>query len=215
MSNVLKPADLERAQAFCQVLLSKAVNDEHGRDELDSFYKLVTEGRDVGKWRASYSSCADLAHWMLRCLGVRAPWLNRDDDGDAQKWKSAVNLNWLCPPPIGKCPIALPHLTITPAPGDVFVENNAHGGHVFCCIRYVPETDTLITAEYGQPGGKLKTRSLFTVTFNKRALSHIPLARVLEICEAPIDVSPILDWTNGGSLAGFAGEEPWRSGGSP
>ncbi len=210
MATVLTSADLPRARAFCQVLLSKAVNDEHGRGENDPFYKIVTEGRDVGKWQASYSSCADLAHWLLRCLGVRAPWLNRDDDGDDQKWRTQVNLNWLCPPPIGKCPIAKARLAHDPEPGDIFVENNAHGGHVFCAVRYVPETDTLISADYGQPGGKIKTRSLFKVTFNKRALSHIRLRDVLAICEVAPDVTPILDWTDGDSIAGFRGEEPWR-----
>jgi hypothetical protein len=211
MGLILSTQDLTRAQAFCQVLLLKAVNDEHGRDELDPFYKIVTEGRDVGKWRPSYSSCADLAHWQLRCLGVRAPWLNRDDDGDEQKWRTQVNLNWLCPQPIGKCPIARPKLQGPPEPGDIFVENNAHGGHVFCAVSYDAAKDTLTTAEYGQPGGKRKKREGFSAAFAKRPLSHIRLRDVLEICSAAVDVSPIADWVDepGRALDEFAGLIPW------
>lgn len=208
---VLTPADLARAQAFAQALLRKAVNDEHGRDESDPFYKVVTENRDgpTPAMRAKYSSCADLGHWLLRCLGVRADWLNRDDDADAQRWRSGVNLNWLCPKPIGKCSIARAKLTANPEPGDVFVESNVYGGHVFCAIAYDTATDTLTTAEYGQPGGKLKRRAGFRAAFAKHPLSHIRLADVLEICTAPVDVSPLADWVTGEELDGFAGLIPW------
>jgi hypothetical protein len=210
---MLGPSDLARAQAFAVALLRKAVNDEHGRDESDPFYKRVTENRDgpTPILRAKYSSCADLAHWLLRCLGVRAGWLNRNDDGDAQLWKSGVNLNWLCPSKtIGKCPIACPILQGDPGPGDIFVEKNAHGGHVFCAISYDAATDTLVTAEYGQPGGMRKVRTGFKAAFSKRAYSHIRLADVLAQCTAEPDVSPLADWVTGEELDGFAGLIPWQ-----
>jgi hypothetical protein len=209
---MLQPSDLARAQAFARALLLKAVNEEHGRDELDPFYKIVTENRDgpTPKLRAKYSSCADLAHWYLRCLGVRAPWLNREDDGDDQHWKSGVNLNWLCPSKtIGKCPIAAPKLQGLPSTGDVFAESNVYGGHVFCAVEYDAATDTLVTAEYGQPGGKRKVRKPFVATFDKHALSHIRLLDVLAICAADPDVSPLKDWVTGEELDAFAGLIPW------
>jgi hypothetical protein len=207
---ILTPSDLARAQAIAQALLLQAVNDEHGRDEGDSFYKIVTENRDGPSplMRAKYSSCADLAHWLLRSLGVRADWLNRNDDGDAQPWRSGVNLNWLCARPIGKCPLATRKLGGEPAPGDVFVENNVYGGHVFCAVDYVAKTDTLISAEYGQPGGKLKTRSLFKVTFDKRALGHLRLADVLGACSAPVDFSGLQDRMTGEELDALGDETP-------
>lgn len=174
-------ASLGEAQTLAVALLRFAVNDGNGRDESDAVYKAVTENRDgpTPAQRARYSSCGDLAHWLLRCMGVRAGWLNRDDDGDAQRWKSGVNLNWLCPPPIGKCHLAHSKLAGMPMPGDVFVENNAYGGHVFCAIAYDPHTDTLTTAEYGQPGGKLKRRSAFCATFDRHAYAHIRLEEVI------------------------------------
>lgn len=205
---IFTPNDLADARRYAELFLRKAVNDEHGRDESDPFYKFVTENRDgpTPTMRARYSSCADLGHCLLRCLGVRADWLNRDDDADAQRWRTGVNLNWLCPPPIGKCPVALNRLrNHVPATGDIFVENNAYGGHVFCAIAYDVDTDTLTTAEYGQPGGKLKRRSNFRALFDKRALSYIPLAEVLALCVAPADFAPLADTTTGEELDALEG----------
>jgi hypothetical protein len=209
----LTPANLERARRLCVELVLHACNDEHGRDESDAVYKRVTENRDGPSplMRAKYSSCADLAHWMYRCVGVRADWLNRDDDADAQLWRSGVNLNWLCPEPIGKCPIARNKLTCAPEPGDVFVENNAHGGHVFVAVAYDAATDTLTSAEYGQPGGKLKRRVGFTPAFNKRPYSHIRLAEVLAsgACQVPPDVGPLGDRLTGEVLDALEGYMPY------
>lgn len=207
---LLTPSDLPSAQTIAVALLLAAVNDEHGRDESDPFYKIVTENRDGpgAKLAAKYSSCADLAHWLFRCLGVRADWLNRNDDEDAQRWRVGVNLNWLCPKPIGKCPIARAKLVGDPSPGDVFVENNAYGGHVFCAVDYLPARDTLISAEYGQPGGKLKTRTGFKPAFNKRPYSHIKLSEVLGLCSAPVDFSGLQDRMTGEELDALEGLIP-------
>lgn len=197
---IYTPADLERARLFARHNLLCAVNydmrepiERAGRDELNPVYKKITENRDgpTPKQRASYSSCADLAHWHLRCVGIDpdVDWINRDDDADGVPWRSQVNLNWLCPRPIGKCPIAKRKLQAAPETGDVFVEDNAHGGHVFCAVDYDAATDSLITAEYGQPGGKPKIRRGFTAAFARRPLSHIRLVDVLPLCTAHVDFS--------------------------
>lgn len=185
---------LPEAQALAQALLRFAVNDEHGRSETDPIYVRVTEGRDgpTAELRRRYSSCGDLAHWMLRCLGVRAPWLNRDDDGDEKPFRYGVNLNWLVAPPIGRCPIAGKVLQCAPAPGDIFVETNASGGHVYCAIEYDAENDTLTTAEYGQPGGKLKLRSEFRFAHSTKLMSHIRLVDVLPLLTVPPDYDALL-----------------------
>lgn len=207
---LLTPSDLARAHVIAAALLLKATNDEHGRDELDPFYRIVTENRDgpTPALRARYSSCADLAHWLLRSLGVRADWLNRDDDADAQRWRVGVNLNWLCAKPIGKCPIAHTKLQGDPAPGDVFVESNAYGGHVFCAVSYDAATDTLTSAEYGQPGGKLKKRTGFKAAFSKHALGHIRLEDAIALCSAPVDFSALQDRMTGEELDALGDETP-------
>ena len=199
MSRIFTPDDLDLAELAAVAFLSKAVNEEHGRNELDPFYKLVTENRDgpTPKLRAKYSSCADLGHWYLRCMGVRAAWMNREDDEDGRPFEYGVNLNWLCPPPIGKCGIAHGYLFGDPRPGDVFVENNVYGGHVYCALEYDAKTDRLTTAEYGQPGGLRKVRPAFAATGAKRLISHVRLRDVLQIVSAPVDVDPIRDWTTG------------------
>jgi len=206
MGTILTAADLVRAQQIAQALLRKAVNDEHGRTEQDAFYQIVTEGRDVGAARAGYSSCGDLAHWLLRCLGVRAPWVNRNDDGDGRNWKVGVNLNWLCPRPIGPCSIASPHLQGDPAPGDIIVQNNAVGGHVICVIE-LRGPGQLVTAEYGQPGGKRKERA-----FPQNIISHLRLVDALPLCQVPPYFGPLQDFLTGEELDALGDDTP---GGDP
>ena len=48
-----------------------------GRTKDDPVYAAVTEHRDVPPNRAHYSSCGDLAHWLLERLGLDEPWVNR------------------------------------------------------------------------------------------------------------------------------------------
>lgn len=201
---ILTPAELPRAERIAQLLLSKAVNDEHGRDELDPFYKVVTENRDgpTPKLRAGYSSCGDLCHWLLRCLGVREPWLNRNDDGDAQPWRMGANLNWLTPWPIGKCAIAKPKWQGSFTPGDVIVVT---GSHALAVMAYDAERDRLTTAEYGQPGGKRKVRENTAASFRRAITSHIRLVDVLGLQLAEADLSPIADWTTGEELDALEG----------
>ena len=50
-----------------------------GRDENDPVYQTVTEGRDVGAARKTYSNCYELAHWLLFLLGSRAKFVNRTE----------------------------------------------------------------------------------------------------------------------------------------
>lgn len=203
---ILTPDKLPIAEQFAVAFFEAATNGEHGRDELDPVYRIITENRDgpTPALRAKYSSCADLGHCWLRTLGIRATWLNRDDDHDGRAWKSGVNLNYLCAPPIGRCSIATKLLYGFPSPGDVFVETNAHGGHVFCAIAYDQGTDTLTTAEYGQPGGRQKKRVGFVRGFNARALGHIKLIEALKHCTEPVDTSMVQDWATGELLDALA-----------
>jgi len=220
----LTPEDLPRAQRIAQLLLLKAVNvgavfpedldapalralcKASGRSELNEVYQAIVERRDgpTAKARASYSSCGDLCHWLLRCLGVRADWLNRDDDNAGRPWVMGVNLNWLTPPGIGKCRPAEAKFQGAFEPGDVFVTN---GSHALAVVHYDAERDILITAEYGQPGGLLKMRE-GTAGFVSKVTSHLRLADVLELCAADVDFAAFGDWATGEELDALEREAP-------
>jgi hypothetical protein len=60
------------AAAFCEY----ATNGETGRKCSDPVYQAIVEKRDKGP---GYSSCGDLAHWLLTRLGCRDTRLNRKE----------------------------------------------------------------------------------------------------------------------------------------
>lgn len=67
-------------QEFVGQLLSYACGRfDSGRNEDDPIYQGVTEGRDVPPFREKYSSCGDLAHWLLFRLGSRLEMINRKE----------------------------------------------------------------------------------------------------------------------------------------
>jgi hypothetical protein len=98
------PTELEASRLAASLLLTYAVSDEV-RSTLDPVYRTIVEGRTGPK----YSSCGDLAHWLLFRLGVRAPFINRaeyrESDG-GHGWRVGLNLNLLTPPGIGTNPVA-------------------------------------------------------------------------------------------------------------
>jgi len=70
--------------------LEFAAGDNGGRAADDPVYRDITEGRDpVG---SKYSSCGDVAHWLLFRLGVRLEHVNRDEH---EGWKVGVNVSRL------------------------------------------------------------------------------------------------------------------------
>jgi hypothetical protein len=146
-------------------LLGYAVNLPHGtgRSTADPVYRRIVEGR-VG---SNYSSCGDLAHWFLYRLGVRAPWINRAENGPNGRggWRVGANLNALVAPPVGPCAQAFAPRKLAPglpqlAAGDVIVMSNKYGGHVICIRDFDAATGLTHTSEYGQPGGMPRTRTL-------------------------------------------------------
>lgn len=143
-------------QKLAVALLEWACRGSTGVSEQDARYRMVTEGRDHG---ASYSSCGDLAHWLYYRLGVRQPWVNR---AEHHGWKVGMNVSTLCWNPPNEQ--AKPSSSVDFfEPGDVIVIwNLPHGtdSHVVCVIDHDRSKGTLLTAEYGQPGGALRTRLL-------------------------------------------------------
>lgn len=199
----MTPEQIRAYQELFATLCDYACNNAHGRDELDPVYAAVTEGRDGPgeKMRAKYSSCADLAHWAWYRLGFRCDFINREEH---KGWKVGVNLNRWCPKPIGSCPLAmLPHAGDEPATGDVIVINNPYGGHVMCVTGWDAENSTVYTAEYGQPGGKIrshtisstKSKTLVLGKAKQPLMSLVKLERALdtEALDAP-DIDVLKDW---------------------
>jgi hypothetical protein len=159
-------------------------------DERHPNYRWVTGGRDFGP---GYSSCADLYHALVYCLGVRLPWVNTHmfTEGDMGKsgWDVGVNVSRLT----GDVP---PGLRPAPVPGVRFdagdcliVWNQPTGkdAHVMVALEH-DGGERLLVAEFGQPGGHIKLKRVFEQNgalflegrlTNKRLQRWIPLDRVL------------------------------------
>lgn len=84
------------------------------RKPSDPVYKWVTEGRDPGP---QYSSCGDLAHFILYRLGCREPWINRKEH---LGWKPNRNVNRLVRLPIGTNELAREPIGLAQT-GDILV----------------------------------------------------------------------------------------------
>lgn len=143
-----------------------ATNDGAGANLDDPRHEEVTEGRRkqyevalkaglewAKKMRGGYSSCGDLLHWLLRKLGVRDEALvNRTDDGGTHPWLPGAN------PSLGShAHAALRPITERPQPGDLVMNNNAYGGHMYV-VRSIDEDGTMVTEDYGAPYGKRRTK---------------------------------------------------------
>lgn len=132
----------------------------------------ITEGRNAFH---RYSSCADLAHWLYYRLGVRDPWVNRDEH---LGWAVGVNVSRLGTaggfrnPPRGGLDA-----------GDVTIEWSRSDGtdaHVRCIVACTGPEE-YATAEYGQPGGLLKQIKISPdgLIGHKRIHRYLPLEAVL------------------------------------
>ncbi len=125
-------------------------------------YMSVVEDRN---WQG-YSSCADLAHWLLYRIGCRQEWINRQEHsaGDLGKdgWDVAANVSRLAfsaPNSVRRTPLP----GIVASPGDIFIQwNRADGNdaHVFLASRETRLPGVLLVSEYGQPGGHTRDRTV-------------------------------------------------------
>lgn len=189
--------------ALVPALLDYACGDGKGRPHLgDPVYDAVVEGRQrqTEQLRAAwekrdpatrgpkpfYSSCGDLAHWLLYRLGVREPWLNR---AEHRGWRPARNVTLLvCRAQYGTNALAeVATANDRYAPGDILVVNTATPAttHVVV-VREHPDPDTLVVGEYGQPGGHIAAKTVTRpgkprAALGKRQIdSVLRLRRVLE-----------------------------------
>ena len=144
-----KPIDVPGARAMAMHLAEYACDGSRGRPELgDEVYEDVTERRDFG---AGYSSCADLAHWMLFRLGVRDAMINRKEH---RGWVPSVNLSRIA---FNRFSAEASNAQVFAA-GDIIVMWNrpdTRDGHVAIVLRH--DGDEMELAQYGAPGGKITT----------------------------------------------------------
>lgn len=161
------PEMLPEYQARALDLLNFATDNGSGRDEQDPIYKRITEGRDSGK---VYSSCGDLCHWMLFCLGVRTAIINRAEYAGWKQGKNISRLAWN-----GPSHNPLPNTRYQP--GDILTiwnKVNSTDAHVLVVRDHL---DSVIhSSDYGQPGGEQRSRA-----FINGKLGDRKLMRVLEL----------------------------------
>jgi hypothetical protein len=147
------PIDDGAAHALAADLCVYACDGSRGRPEKgDPVYDAVTEHRDTGK---EYSSCADLAHWMLFRLGVRELFINRVEH---RGFKRQVNLSRLAWCVYATAPSAADRFE----PGDILViwaRPDTKDAHVTVVLedRRAKGVEEIQTANYGAPGGKIST----------------------------------------------------------
>ncbi|MFZ5890638.1 MAG: hypothetical protein ACOY0T_06165 [Myxococcota bacterium] len=170
----------EHGRTFATELLHYACGKwSGGRSEADSIYREITEGRDVGAAQRTYSSCGDLAHWLLFRMGCRSAFVNRKEH---LGWKTGANVSSLA-----FCKLAEDAL-----PDDVYKAGDiliiwsradTTDAHVMIALEHLPPK--LISAEYGQPGGAIREHTLSTpgVVGKRKIHKVLRLMRVLEDAE--------------------------------
>lgn len=190
-------------------LLEYASNGANGRGETDPVYVHgITEGRDSGKKRDSYSSCGDVPHWMLFALGVRLEFVNRDQHrGWTYGTEANANRNNISTltsltyrddrgRPVVHNPLAEKWAGERWGPGDVMTiwNDGSANTHAVCVIDTL-DTGDLITVEGGQPGVQLFRRAIRngrlcvvekdgSVRLGRKIQFRLPLAKVLRAAHA-------------------------------
>ncbi len=184
----------------CKLILH-ACNGANGRDESDPVYQSVVEGRDSGKMQRSYSSCGDLAHWLLYRLGVRESWVNREES--YRRWRSGRNISDLCWPP---CPSRPRKEAERYQCGDILIVYNqpdTRDAHALVVLEH--NGDVVLSGDYGQPGGQLRNRTLVAGLLGGRAIRHVlPLGSALTGTLAPPDWTLIETLATGEELDAWA-----------
>jgi hypothetical protein len=174
--------EIDHRRAYVRQLLEWACVG--GRNDEDHpNYTAVTEGRDTGAMQKKFSSCGDLAHWLLYRLGCRQPWINRKEH---LGWKVGTNVSTLA----FTAPASVRQPPVPGAPfdtGDILIVWNNDDGtdaHVMVVHSFSASPFRLIVGEYGQPGGHVAERSLdrrqgaFYIG-RRRVQRWLPLALVL------------------------------------
>jgi len=170
----------ENARTFATEFLNFACGKwSGGRSENDAVYRQVTEGRDVGAAQKNYSSCGDLAHWLLFRMGCRSLFVNRKEH---LGWRTGMNVSALA-----FCKLAEePASDDAYAAGDVLIiwsKADATDAHVMVVLEH--RAPKLVAAEYGQPGGAVREHLLLEplLVGHRKVHKVLRLMRVLADAE--------------------------------
>jgi hypothetical protein len=151
---------IEAYRAFAERWLRWACGGAGGVSEVDDVYRLVTENRDTPGARPGergwYSSCADLAHNELEVCGVRFPWINRKSLG---QYRIGLNVSRLAYAPMARDPRPTDRFHA----GDVLItweREDTTDAHVMCVVEEPQGAGAIVIAEYGQPGGHLRSKGI-------------------------------------------------------
>lgn len=181
--------DIGALRIAAVALAVHACGGEKGRSKDDPVYAEVTEWRDVGAMRARYSSCGDLAHWMLYRLGCRAPWVNRKDM--PMGWRVGQNVSLLTSH--GELPGGDDW---DPEPGDILVIWNSPNGYDAHVCVWLGGGEI---ANYGaggmsaaaRPGSNI-TRPSFTWSGHSWYIGKRRVQRVVSLAHLPFSEPPDL-----------------------
>jgi hypothetical protein len=137
----MTPLDIARYTDQADDWLSFACGYSRGRLVTDRVVETVTEGRCSVP---SYSSCGDLPNYMLFRLGVRAPAVNRAENGG---WRVGKNFDIFWSPKPARA--AIPGETYQC--GDMLcIWKTGTDAHALVVIEHTPSDRVILTAEYGQ-----------------------------------------------------------------
>jgi hypothetical protein len=151
---------LAEYRAFAERWLRWACGGAGGVSEVDDVYRMVTENRDTPGARPGergyYSSCGDLAHGMLEALGVRCSFVNR---ASLKQYRNGWNVAKLNGAPMARAPRAR---EVYQAGVILLTWNDpdTSDAHVLCPLEEPQGTGSILVAEYGQPGGHIRSRSI-------------------------------------------------------
>jgi hypothetical protein len=145
-------ATIDAFRAAATTLDVYACGGDVGRDKRDPVYQHVTEGRDSPSAYATFSSCAERAHWKLYRLGCRASWINRKQH---KGWTVGVNISKLA---YGPAFSRQPNRDWAPSPGDELLIWNKSDGTDAHSLSIVEFADGHAkTANYGASGMSTRT----------------------------------------------------------
>ena len=183
------------------VELARWAVDDGERKVGDPVHEWVTEGRRKqyedalrrgASWAinmpAGYSSCGDLAHWLLMCLGCRDERVvNRGDDGGIKGWAVGANISRLVSSPWYRT-------DLDPQPGDILQVASPH--HVAVLLERVSD-DQWLTADYGQPYGKRRVCPVRRVRGGLQVRGRM-LVGYVSLAKVPLTETALVpDWVQG------------------